>query len=209
VTFQPGIPTAAQVPSQSQADLLNNFTALNTVFAINHLAFNAVDGGLHTQVQFDTYHAPTVQAASRSEISPLDRTDTAATAGANRSACIFSNETGAFNLLQAWAWVRFDGSLAGPITPDTNISYNVNTVTHTATGRWTITFTNALPNTNYLVIVNGQVESVNGGGNYGMFGVEAIAAGSCIVECADPTAPGTGKDNALMSVAIIGFGINA
>ena len=210
MTFSTNVPLNTERPSASVAKFQRNWTKADTDYAVNHVAFTATaNNGRHKQVQFDTYHAPTAQAAGQSEISPLDRTDTAATANANRAACIFSNETGAFNLLQCWAWVRFDGSAAGPITPDTNISYNVSTITKLATGRWRVSFTNALPNTNYLPIVNGQVESVNGGGNYGMFGVESIAAGSCVVECAFPTAPGTGKDNALMSVMVIGFGINA
>lgn len=54
MTYSPNIPQATDVPSQSQGQLLTNFTALNTVFAVDHLAFNAVDGGEHQQVTFNS-----------------------------------------------------------------------------------------------------------------------------------------------------------
>ena len=54
MTFNPNIPQAGQVPSESQGHLLINFTALNTVFAVDHLAFNAVDGGEHQQVTLNS-----------------------------------------------------------------------------------------------------------------------------------------------------------
>lgn len=52
--YSPNIPLASDVPSQSQAQLLENFTSLNTVFAQDHLAFNAVDGGEHQKITFNS-----------------------------------------------------------------------------------------------------------------------------------------------------------
>jgi len=54
MSFNPNIPTSTDLPSQSQGQLLANFTALNTIFAVDHLAFNAVDGGEHQQVTFNS-----------------------------------------------------------------------------------------------------------------------------------------------------------
>ena len=54
MTFNPNIPQAGDVPSLSQGQLLTNFTALNTVFGVDHLAFNAVDGGEHQQVTLNS-----------------------------------------------------------------------------------------------------------------------------------------------------------
>jgi hypothetical protein len=54
MAYQPNIPQPGQDPSVSQGDLLNNFTAINTIFGINHYEFNEVVGtqGKH---KFVTY----------------------------------------------------------------------------------------------------------------------------------------------------------
>lgn len=48
------------------------------------------------------------------------------------------------------AWVNFDGTAASPITP--RGSANISSVTRTATGTFTISFTTALPDANYAVL---------------------------------------------------------
>lgn len=53
MTYDPGIPTGSQYLSDSQPAILENFSQLNTLFAINHVTFNdvtAVDRGKHTFV---------------------------------------------------------------------------------------------------------------------------------------------------------------
>ena len=49
----------------------------------------------------------------------------------------------------AKAWVNFDGTLTGTITP--RASYNVSSVTKNATGDYKITFSTALADANYVV----------------------------------------------------------
>jgi hypothetical protein len=51
------------------------------------------------------------------------------------------------------AWVNFNGTSSGTITP--RASFNVTSVTKNGTGNYTITFTNALPDANYCQIVCG------------------------------------------------------
>jgi len=68
LTYLPGIPNAGDRPSQSQGQLLTNFTALNTVFGVDHLAFNAVDGGEHTQVTFNNIIADPGLAAPKASL---------------------------------------------------------------------------------------------------------------------------------------------
>lgn len=54
----------------------------------------------------------------------------------------------------AKAWVNFDGTLAGTITP--RASYNVSSITKNATGDYTLNFTNAMADANYApAIVSG------------------------------------------------------
>jgi hypothetical protein len=50
----------------------------------------------------------------------------------------------------AKAWVIFNGTLANPITP-TN-AYNMGAITKNGTGDYTLNFTNAMANTNYVLL---------------------------------------------------------
>ena len=52
MTYNPNIPQATDRPSQSQAQILANFTALNTGFDIDHFAFNDANyAGKHRRVR--------------------------------------------------------------------------------------------------------------------------------------------------------------
>jgi len=63
MTYNPDIPTAASLISQSQSQILANFTALNAVFQINHTAFNAATNrGKHTYVTMLEQATPAVVA---------------------------------------------------------------------------------------------------------------------------------------------------
>jgi hypothetical protein len=57
----------------------------------------------------------------------------------------------------AKAWVYYNGS-----TNTVNNSFNVTGVTRTATGKFYVTFTNAMPNANYAVA--GAIATTTGGG---------------------------------------------
>lgn len=54
----------------------------------------------------------------------------------------------------AKAWVNFDGTLSGTITP--RASYNITNITKNSTGDYTINFTNAMTDANYVVIAMGK-----------------------------------------------------
>ena len=52
MTYNPNVPQAADIPSQSQGELLTNFQQLNTVFDVDHVPFNdstAANRGKHDQ----------------------------------------------------------------------------------------------------------------------------------------------------------------
>lgn len=57
---------------------------------------------------------------------------------------------------RAKAWVNFDGT-AGAVS--INNSFNVSAVTENATGAYTVTFTNAMPNANYCPVVSNQYDN--------------------------------------------------
>jgi len=52
LAYNAGIPLATDQLATSQADLLNNFAAINTFVNVNHVPFNGADQGKHAQVTF-------------------------------------------------------------------------------------------------------------------------------------------------------------
>jgi hypothetical protein len=58
--------------------------------------------------------------------------------------------TGILPITRAKAWVNFDGTLTGTITPRAN--YNIGSITKVATGRYTLNFNTALTDANYSVV---------------------------------------------------------
>jgi hypothetical protein len=90
----------------------------------------------------------------------------------------------------AKAWVNFDGSLTGTITP--RASFNVTSVTKNGTGDWTVNFTTALADTNYTVATSGTYPS--GTYHVGIITVYPNAAG----------APLTKTTSALRLISLVG-----
>jgi hypothetical protein len=55
MTYNPNIPQAGDNPVVSQGQLLNNFSILNSDFAVNHIALTSgANPGLHTMINFAT-----------------------------------------------------------------------------------------------------------------------------------------------------------
>lgn len=55
----------------------------------------------------------------------------------------------------AKAWVNFNGTGTVAI----RASFNVSSITDTSTGDYTINFTTAMPDTNYAVLIGGQIDA--------------------------------------------------
>lgn len=51
MTFKPSIPQPGDLISQSQVDILNNFTSIGTAFDVNHVDFNQSGAGKHFKVE--------------------------------------------------------------------------------------------------------------------------------------------------------------
>ena len=60
--FNTGIPAANNSPSVDQNPMLENFTSINQLIAVDHVSFNANNGGQHTAIHFnqDASYVPTV-----------------------------------------------------------------------------------------------------------------------------------------------------
>jgi len=77
------------------------------------------------------------------------------------------------------AWVNFDGEDTVAIRGDGNVS----SITDNGTGNYTVNFSNAMPDNNYAVAVNGYDRNVTGVGDSGEYHIHAYnkATGSFII----------------------------
>ena len=71
----------------------------------------------------------------------------------------FAQSQGVENGTLCRAWVRFNGSGTVAIDDD----FNVNTIGDGVTGKYTVNFSNALPNANYAALVTGTGGQTSGG----------------------------------------------
>lgn len=73
-----------------------------------------------------------------------------------------TNSTSSTNCIQgsAKAWVNFDPSSGTSAT--VKASYNVSSVTYNATGAWTVNFTNAFTDANYVVAATAKMAGSGG-----------------------------------------------
>jgi hypothetical protein len=87
------------------------------------------------------------------------------------------------------AWCEFNGNFASSQSP--NASFNVSSITKNATGDYTVNFSSALANTNYVVSGYAQLDTTNNSSNYNLYiGIPrrsgAKATGSCRIACEYP-----------------------
>jgi len=68
MAYSESIPQAGHKLSRSQADLLNNFTALKTAFEINHEDFNAAGQGKHIHTTYPVQGATPTTAAGENAL---------------------------------------------------------------------------------------------------------------------------------------------
>lgn len=90
-----------------------------------------------------------------------------------------TNSTSATNCIQgsAKAWVNFNG--ASGASPTIRASYNVSSVTRNSTGNYTVSFTNAFANVNFVIA--GSVQYLNSGSETSGTGYLAIKNGTSMV----------------------------
>jgi hypothetical protein len=153
MVYLPNIPQPTDNPStQSQAQFLENFTQLNTQFGIDHSAFNAIsNNGLHKKATIVT---------SGVGIDPL--------AVANAGIVFTKSEVGGTTVD---LFYRTSGGNSLPLSPraygqctnaGVTYGYNIASITNTGAGYYTIAFTTALANLNYMVFIT--ADNVAGGG---------------------------------------------
>ncbi len=159
MVYKPAIPQAGDSPAtESQADILENFTQLNNQFGAavisDHVAFNAgSDNGLHKRIRFNGIQGdpgltfPQTQIYEKHLGAGGDRYPNLFWESKPENAAVAAS---VFPLNAIKAWCRFDGSAASPITPADG--FNVTNITRAAATAYTINFTNELQNANYAVV---------------------------------------------------------
>jgi len=116
------------------------------------------------------------------------------------AAPVFQNTSGTEKGQLAKLWVNFNGTGTVAIRD----SFNVSSISDNATGEYTINFSNAMSNTNYLVVgMNSQ-----DGATVGHFdGITFINLNTSNVSCetfGDPDFPASETDSAIVGVLIFG-----
>jgi hypothetical protein len=135
---------------------------------------------------------PTIAAVIASQAEAETGTDTTKLMTPQRVRNAF-NATGSAPVYACRAWVNFDG-VTGPTIRG---SGNVSSVTRTATARYTINFTTAMPDANYVVQVTPSPDT----NAYNQGQVSSTSAGSCAVINA-PDQSANFANTAIMCVSI-------
>lgn len=76
MTYNPSIPQPTDIPSQSQAQFLTNFTQLNTIFAEDHVTFNDASASNRGKHNKSTYVGGTDPTTAAGEIAVYSKSVT-------------------------------------------------------------------------------------------------------------------------------------
>lgn len=156
MTYNPNIPQVGDDPSQSQGQILTNFSEINTRFGTDHVQFNdatPADRGEHLQVTLNTFKADPTLSYPKSQIYTKVH---GLTPNQNQIAYVdVTNESGVNQIVPIHPLAFGVFSNAGVIA----LSFNVSSVGQ-AGNIYTINFTRPLPNANYTCVVSSQ--SVSG-----------------------------------------------
>lgn len=156
MTYNPTIPQANDLISQSQGQIQTNFSQADTIFDANHYTFDnatVANRGKHRYSSYVEQGSDPATAAGDVAIYSKD--------SGTRPVLFFREESnGAVNRLTgggitAAAWCQFNGS-----TLTINAQYNIASIIRTGggapAGDYTLTFTSAFSSTNYAVFFSAR-----------------------------------------------------
>lgn len=148
MAYTSNIPQASDNPSQSQQQILDNFTEISTALSANHGAFNDADQGKHTLMNMVRQTLP--QSAGATEgllFSALVNGASELYYGKDSAAAVQMTgqqpSTGG-GTATSYSWDFVDG-----------LSVRLGNIIHTGTST-AITFDTAFPNSAYIVLVSPQ-----------------------------------------------------
>lgn len=161
MTYSPTIPQALDLLSQSQPAIQANFQQANAIFGINHVNYDnslpagaiATDRGKHVQIVMKIPNVtPPITTADEGSLY-------IANSGGVREQLRYRRESNGlvFGLTE---WMGGTATFVGA-TGAISQSFNVAGIVRTAVGRYTITFTTALVNANYGLLISPRVDAAN------------------------------------------------
>lgn len=146
-TFNTGIPAANNNPSVDQPDMLINNVSTDGILAVDHISFNALNGGTHKQMHMPSFTNPAVINGGASDGSVIY--SAAGSADATRAQSYFKNAFNvAFPVSLIKAYGIFDAAAA------TLNAINI-TAVRTSTGLFRLTMpANVVASTSFGVLVS-------------------------------------------------------
>lgn len=175
MAYLPNIPQPTDLVSDSQGDLLGNFTAIDTGttatgqgFSREHVTMtDGTNGGLHVQ-------ATMINQAALSAPPAVNYgtyfTSKAGTVGGTITEAVYkSGDSTRVSILSA---IKSWGVFTGTTPAD---GFNFASVTNPSAGHYVVSFTNVLPNANYAVLVTSQMQSNFTSGS--IIGIDARGVG--------------------------------
>jgi len=115
----------------------------------------------------------------------------------NINSAQFATVSGTAPIYPCRAWVNFNGTGTVAI----RASGNVTSITDNGTGDYTVNFTTAMPDVNYILSGSAALTTTSAAPRFlAPVGTNGVVAGSCQIRVADDT--GTNNDCAMVSVAI-------
>ena len=153
MTYNPNIPAATDPFSQSQSEIQTNFGLIDSAtvgFGLDHVKFsNASNQGKHQKSTYIETSDPTTLANELTVYTKENPTTAVTDLYYRRES---NGVVGQLTIFKAWG--IFNGN-SGALSD----SFNITSVTRTGVGAYTVTMTNVLPNTNYGVLIMGQMNS--------------------------------------------------
>lgn len=156
-TFSTTIPAAANNPSVDQPDMLQNNVATNGILAVDHITFNAANGGNHLQMHLPGFTNPSVVNGGASDGSVIY--SAAGVADVTRAQIYYKNAHALqIPLSPIKAFGCFDS--AGTLLNGMNLTVSA----HGSTGVYTLDIpANILTGTNYSIITSTGINLLNPG----------------------------------------------
>ncbi len=162
MTFDPAVPLATESPAVFPAQNQTNMTVLNTNIARDHQFNNTPNAtpptdntGYHNLIHM-TIQAPSLSLASTGRLYVK-------TASGLVNLFYMDDAATAYQITPTMP-IRAAVNFAGSAVNGAQVlrsSYNVTSVTRTGLGSYTVTFTTAMPNADYIVQVSGMREAAN------------------------------------------------
>ncbi len=153
VTYNRDIPDAPNNPSVDQPKMKTNTNSIDTLLAVDHIGFNATNGGIHKQTAFEVFSAGAIPGGTPSSVAY----PAAGLADTSRAQYFFKDSTNTNYLLsgiKAFAFCAPNGSITG------GQSSNVSLIVNNIPGKYTINVApNVLKSSNYLVFISASQTS--------------------------------------------------